>query len=99
MVVGAAGPTSSSATFPKIFNAVLGTKIQVIAGYPSSANSLMAMEQGETAGFCAWGWVPMKAFRGDWLTDKKITVLVQIALAKHKDYPDVPLVIEMAETG
>jgi len=98
LVVGAAGPTSPSATFPKIFNAVLGTKIQVISGYPSSANSLLAMEQGETAGFCAWGWVPMKAFCGDWLTDKKITVLFQIALAKHKDYPDVPLVLEMAET-
>ena len=96
LVVGAAGPTSPSATFPKIFNAVLGTKIQVISGYPSSANSLMAMEQGETGGFCAWGWVPMKAFRGDWLTDKKITVLFQIGLAKHKDFPDVPSVLEMA---
>jgi tripartite-type tricarboxylate transporter receptor subunit TctC len=70
----------------------------VIAGYPSSANSLMAMEQGETGGFCAWGWVPMKAFRSDWLEEKKFTVLFQIGLRKHPEHPDVPLVTEMANS-
>lgn len=97
LVVGSAGITSPSAVFPKLFNSVLGTKMQVIPGYPSSANSLMAMEQGETAGFCAWGWVPMKAFRADWLAEKKVTVLFQIGLAKHADHPDVPLVTDMAQ--
>ena len=36
-------------------------KIKVINGYTSSATILTALEAGELNGFCAWGWVPMKA--------------------------------------
>jgi tripartite-type tricarboxylate transporter receptor subunit TctC len=98
LTVGAAGAASPSAVFPNLFNSVLGTRFKVINGYPSSAQSLTAMEQGELGGFCAWGWVPMQAIKGDWLRDGKFTVLFQIGLHKHPDHMDVPLVLELAKT-
>src|SRR5215204_2482278 len=88
LVVGAAGAASPSAVFPNVFNAVLGTKFKVINGYPSSANSLLAMEAGEVTGFCAWGWVAMRATRPEWIRDKKFNVLFQIGLRKHPDHPE-----------
>ena len=99
LTVGASGAASPSAVFPVIFNAVLGTKFKVINGYPSSANILTAMEAGELTGFCAWGWVPMRAMRADWIRDKKFRVLFQIGLRKHADHQDVPLVLDLAKTS
>ena len=99
LVVGAAGAASPSAVFPTVFNAVLGTRFKVINGYPSSANSLTAMEAGEVAGFCAWGWTAMTVTRPDWIRDKKFNVLFQIALRKHPDHPEAPLVLDLAKTS
>jgi len=98
LVVGAAGAASPSAVFPNVFNAVLGTKFKVINGYPSSANSLLAMEAGEVTGFCAWGWVAMRATRPEWIRDKKFNVLFQIGLRRHPDHPEPPLVLDLAKT-
>jgi tripartite-type tricarboxylate transporter receptor subunit TctC len=94
--VGAAGPTSPSATFPNVMNAVLGTKFKVIAGYTGSAAALTAVESGELSGFCSWGWVPMMAQRPEWVRDRKVNVFVQLGLRKHPEHPDVPLAQEFA---
>lgn len=98
LVIGSTGAASVATVFPKLFNSVLGTKFKIILGYTNSVTALKAMEQGETQGFCAWGWVPMLALNGDWLRDKKINVLFQIGLNKHPEHPDVPLVLDMAKT-
>ena len=99
LTVGASGAASPSAVFPYLFKSILGTRIKVINGYTSSATILTALEAGELNGFCAWGWVPMKAMRSDWIRDKKFNVLFQIGLAKHRDHPDTPLLLDLAKTG
>ena len=98
LTVGASGAASPSAVFPYLFNSILGTKLRVINGYTSSATILTALEAGELNGFCAWGWVPMKAMRSDWIRDKKFNVLFQIGLAKHRDHPETPLLLDLAKT-
>lgn len=98
LTVGASGAASPSAVFPYLFNSILGTKLRVINGYTSSATILTALEVGELNGFCAWGWVPMKAMRSDWIRDKKFNVLFQIGLAKHRDHPETPLLLDLAKT-
>ena len=40
----------------------------------------------------------MKAMRSEWIRDKKFNVLFQIGLAKHKDHPETPLVLDLAKT-
>ena len=98
LTVGASGAASPSAVFPYLFNSIIGTKIKVINGYTTSATILTALEAGELNGFCAWGWVPMKAMRADWIRDRKFNVLFQIGLAKHKDHPEPPLILDFAKT-
>ena len=72
LIVSASGAGSPSIVYPKVLNVALGTKFKVIAGYPGSAESVIAMERGEAQGNCAWGWVPMMATKGDWLRDGKL---------------------------
>ena len=39
-----------------------------------------------------------KATRPDWIAEHKINILVQIGLAKAKDLPDVPLLMDLGTT-
>jgi tripartite-type tricarboxylate transporter receptor subunit TctC len=55
------------------------------------------MERGEVQGRCGWSWSSVKSTHPAWLKDKKITVLVQLALDKHPDLPDVPLITDLAK--
>ena len=40
----------------------------------------------------------MKVNPQEWYEEKKITVLVQLALDKHPELPDVPLIVDLAKT-
>ena len=79
-------------------NAVLGTKFKIVTGYKDSAEALLAMERGETRGFCAWGWSTMMAIRPEWVKAGKIRPLVQFGQKKHPEHLDVPLVLDLART-
>jgi hypothetical protein len=56
------------------------------------------MERGEVEGRCGWSWSSIKATQADWLKQKKLHILVQLALEKHPDLPDVPLITDLAQS-
>jgi tripartite-type tricarboxylate transporter receptor subunit TctC len=84
--------------FPAVLNNVLGTKFKIISGYKSSAAITLAMERGEVAGRCGWSWDSLKAQQGEWVTDKKVNILIQLSTKRAPDLPDVPLAAELAKT-
>jgi hypothetical protein len=49
-------------------------------------------------GRCGWSWSSVRSTRPQWLAEKKITILVQLALHKHADLPDIPVIIDLAKT-
>ncbi len=98
LVVGGTGGAADTDQFPKVLNGVFGTKFRVVVGYPGGNDINIAMERGEVAGRCGWSWSSVISTRPDWMKDKKISVLVQLSLAKHEDLPDVPLVTDLAKT-
>jgi hypothetical protein len=53
------------------------------------------MERGEVDGRCGWSWTSIVSRNREWLTDKRIRITLQIALAKHEDLPDVPLLTDL----
>jgi tripartite-type tricarboxylate transporter receptor subunit TctC len=55
------------------------------------------MERGEVQGRCGWSWSSVKSTRQNWIDEKRINILVQLALSKHPDLPDVPLITELAK--
>jgi tripartite-type tricarboxylate transporter receptor subunit TctC len=99
LIVGGTGASADTDQFPKIMNAVLGTKMRIITGYPGGNDINLAMERGEVKGRCGWSWSSVKATHQDWLDEKKINVLIQLSLEKHPDLPNVPLVVDLAKTN
>jgi tripartite-type tricarboxylate transporter receptor subunit TctC len=79
-----------------ILQRLTGGKIRVVLGYPGGATMNIAMERGEADGRCSLSWEAIKSNYAEWLRDKKIKVLVQFALARAPDLPDVPLITELA---
>jgi tripartite-type tricarboxylate transporter receptor subunit TctC len=98
LIVGGTGSTAIANTFPRVLNAVLGTKFRVIPGYPGANDALLAMERGETQGFCSLGFSTLEAIRPGWMRDHKVNVFVQLALQKSNEHPDVPLALDFAKT-
>ena len=98
LTVGGTGASADTDQFPRIMNGMLGTKMKIVSGYPGGNDIGLAMERGEVSGRCGWSWSSVKSTHPNWLRDKKINVLVQLALAKHPDLPDVPLVVDLATT-
>ena len=90
-----AGATSNTVIVPRILNALLGTKIKVIAGYEPGQGDAIAMESREVDGVCGLAWSTIKASRGHWIKDKKINILVQMAMDKLPDLPDIPGALEL----
>jgi tripartite-type tricarboxylate transporter receptor subunit TctC len=98
LIVGSTGATAIANTFPRVLNAVLGAKFVIIPGYPGAADALVAMERGETQGFCSLGFATLEALRPDWVRDHKVNVFVQLALQRRPDHPEVPLALDYAKT-
>jgi tripartite-type tricarboxylate transporter receptor subunit TctC len=98
LTVGGTGAAADTDQFPRILNNVLGTKMKIVTGYPGGNDVNLALERGEVDGRCGWSWSSVESTRGTWVKDKKINILVQLALQKHPDLPDVPLITDQAKT-
>ena len=96
LLVGANSFNDDTGQFAKVLNAVLGTKMKIVAGYPGGNDVVLAMERGEVKGRCGWSWSSVLTAHMAWWKEKKINILVQLALDKHPDLPDVPLVTDLA---
>lgn len=93
-IVGGTGVTGDNEASARLFNALLGTKFKIVAGYRGTTDVILAMERGEVQGLADWAWSNVKTRRGDFLRDHKINVLMQSALEKEPDLPDVPLALD-----
>jgi tripartite-type tricarboxylate transporter receptor subunit TctC len=99
LTIGATGVGDDTYQFPALMNAVLGTKFKIVTGYPGGNDVSLAIERGEVQGRCGWSWSSIVTTRMDWITSKKIVVLVQLSLSKHPDLPNVPLIMDLAKTS
>lgn len=95
-IFGSSGAVSTGSTNAKMLNEMVGTKIKTIEGYPGSTEVMLAMERGEVHGRCGLGWDSIKSRYQSWLDEKKIIILAQFAIDKHRDLPDVPFVMDFA---
>ena len=88
--VAGTGAGSPSEGYPKLLNALAGTKFKIISGYPGSTQGMLAMERGEVDGaFTSWN--TLKRTKQDWLREHVINVLYQCALERHPElrrHPD-----------
>jgi tripartite-type tricarboxylate transporter receptor subunit TctC len=97
VTAAASGKGSPTFIFPKMMNALLGTKFKVITGYKGSAGGRLALEQGEAKSMTS-GWISWKANSPQWIKSKFIIPVVELGLDKSPDVPkDVPLILDLAK--
>jgi tripartite-type tricarboxylate transporter receptor subunit TctC len=96
-VVGGSGPAAPAVTYPKVLNALVGTKFKVVTGYGGAAESCLAMEKGEVDG-CLTAWSTVKAAKRAWLDEKKASIVIQWGDKRHPELPDIPAMVELGKT-
>jgi tripartite-type tricarboxylate transporter receptor subunit TctC len=97
IVLGGSGPNDSE-TYPHLMNNTIGTKFRIVSGYRANSTVLLAMERGEVEGLTG-SWSSIRSERPNWIRDKQVRVLVQIARSRAPDLPDVPLVTDYVKTA
>jgi tripartite-type tricarboxylate transporter receptor subunit TctC len=91
---GPQGLGSAGVDYAVLAKEMTPMKIKLITGYPSSNDVKLAMERGEVHGTFANGYASVKSQIADWLRDNKITIFIQHGLKKHRELPNVPLLID-----
>lgn len=97
VTVGSTGDDPST-HYPKVLNALLGTRFRIITGYPGGQDINLAMERGELDARGSSGAMEWKSNRADWLRDGKVHVLMQVGLTRAAFLPDAPLLLELARS-
>ena len=97
VIIGGTSARSSTDTNHKVMNAIAGTRFKMVLGYKGTTGAMLAMERGEVEGSLA---VVQNLLIGkpEWLRDKKVSVLVQYSLKRHRAFPDAPAMVEFGST-
>jgi len=98
LTLGGDGPGADPDVFALLYKNVFDAKIRLVSGYHGTTPIILAMERGEVEGLCGYSWSTIKSKNQSWLTEKKINIIVQAALRKEADIPDVPLALDLAKT-
>ena len=83
---------------PRLYNSLIGTKFKIVTGYNGTAEIALAIERGEVQGIGDWSWASLKKQRPDWLRDKKVTLLMQGALQRDPELPDLPSALDFVKS-
>jgi tripartite-type tricarboxylate transporter receptor subunit TctC len=95
------GTTSAAAPsyYPRLLNTLLGTRFKVVEGYKSSLEALLALERGEVDGHCSGSSsATLRARMEPLVAAGKVKIVAQLGREKDPDYPDVPLILDLAAT-
>ena len=96
VLMGATGAGSYTMLYPTILNNLQGYKFKMVSGYKSTNEIHLAMERGEVSGRAGNFFSSLKAQNPDWLAEKKIDILLQIGEKRDPEWPQVPLLTDLA---
>lgn len=99
MIVGGTGTTIDTETSPRLMNSLIGTKFRIVSGYTGTTEVLLAMERGEVMGLGDWSLSNIRSRNPQMLQEGKIRLLMQTALKKAPDLPNVPLVLDFVKNA
>jgi tripartite-type tricarboxylate transporter receptor subunit TctC len=91
LIVGATSPGGAPYDYPLLTNALIGTKFKIITGYPSGAETKLAMQRGEIHGNPALGWASAKTDYADVLKSGEMKIVAAFGFKKHHELEQYPL--------
>jgi len=93
--IGASGVGADSDIFPVVLRNLFRLPMKIVTGYQGGSEMVLAMERREIDGRCGWSWTSLLSRNRAMYEKKEIAVTLQIALARHEDLPDVPLIMDL----
>jgi tripartite-type tricarboxylate transporter receptor subunit TctC len=93
--MGATTSSADNAILPLIVNQLLGTRMQVVAGYTGQNEINLAVERGEVQGNNT-GLSNITVNKVDWFREGKVRILLQFGTERLPALPQVPTAIELA---
>jgi tripartite-type tricarboxylate transporter receptor subunit TctC len=97
VVMGGQFAAADSDIYAHLYKNIFGAKIKLVSGYPGTNDITLAMERGEVDGICGLSWGTLKVAHADWIKNKSVNLLVQAALKKDPELPDVPLALDLID--
>jgi tripartite-type tricarboxylate transporter receptor subunit TctC len=97
MVVGTEGRVSDVNSFVNPLVRVLGLKLRIVSGYSGAQPINLAIERGEIDGRCGMSYSSLKRTTS-LLKDDKVLILIQLAIAKDPELPNVPLFTDLVSS-
>ena len=96
-VIGSQGGGSISLQIPAALNNLLGMKFDIVTGYQGLSEMLLALERGEVEAIAATTANSLRSSNPTWLIENKVIVLAQIGGKRSREFPDAPLIHELAD--
>jgi tripartite-type tricarboxylate transporter receptor subunit TctC len=98
MKVGSTGAGGDQQIFTQALNVLFGTKLTPVAGYPGTQELMLAIERGELDGIVGYSWSVARSGNKEQLDNGTLKIILQVALNKHHDLPNVPLVTDYVKS-
>lgn len=95
--VGGTGSASDTDVFPNAMKQIFHLKMKLVTGFPGGSDVVLALQRGEVNGRCGWSWSSLVSRNKQMYDSKEITIPVQLALHKHEDLPDVPVIVDLTK--
>ena len=93
--IGSSGANSNPSFYARLINAVLGTKIRIIFGYPGQPEVFHAMEKGEVDGHPCGFWSALVSTRPDWIKQNKVKLVLQYGPVKEPALGATPFLTDL----
>ncbi len=98
--IGASAAGADSEIFPTVLRNLFHLPTKVVTGFSNGGADInLGMERGEIGGRCGWSWSSLLSQSKSLLEAKKINIVLQLALQKHEDLPNVPSVMDLADNA
>ena len=97
--IGGTGAGADSDVFANLLHRMFNLPMQLVLGYQSAAETVLAIQRKEVDGRCGWSWSTLSSRNRDLLTAGQVKVVLQLTDRKLPELGGVPSVLDVATTA
>jgi tripartite-type tricarboxylate transporter receptor subunit TctC len=94
--IGATGTGADSDVFSYLLRKMFNLPMQLVEGYQSAAETVLAIQRKEVDGRCGWSWSTLSTRNRDLWLSKQIRVVLQLSDKRIPELADVPTALDVA---
>jgi len=94
--IGATGAGADSDVFSNLLRKMFSLPMQLVLGYQSAAETVLAIQRKEVDGRCGWSWSTLSTRNRDLWQSKQIRVVLQLSDQRIAELAEVPTVLDVA---